>query len=348
MKNLKKTFHLLFIILVSSTLISPMQLLGEKQQRNNSNLLDGGFSAENITIQDDAFHISTTVVHIETWYFDAKLSDNSTFVCVYCLFQIGKGGFILHGTYIYKNANIDFIERKITPLQHCEFSYETPYLNIENKHIIKGFIDNSTQEWKYTIKSASQKHSIDLLFTKTAHGWKGNHLLGWWLAIPSFQVNGTILVHNIQHQVKGTGYHDHNMYPIYVPFLVDGYHFGSFGGEKTRVTWANLIKNQTSNEVFSILSHDMNFSMIPSKDLSFTIQETIRDHGASIPKKWSITANNQNYSINLTGETIETHFIKILGVKYWRYHVAVTGSIRIGSTVEYINSNEISELLYFY
>jgi len=345
----KKKSSIIIIFLLVLQLGIPYFISNAQNQPNYFVINNDGFFAENITLGDDAFHKPNTPLHIETWYFDAKLDNNRTIVFVYCLFQIHHKGFLLHGVYFYENATIEFIERKITRLSHCTISYDEPFLMIAESHSVQGYIDVGTGKWKYSIHMETKDALINLIFTRTAAGWMGTHLLGWWLAIPHFEVTGSIQTSEEMIQVSGTGYHDHNLYPSNVAFLTDGYHFGSFGGDQLRITWARLLKDHQSPEIFALLSEgESRFSLIPADDVQVSIHEYLFDHGKKIPKKWGILVNNEQVNINLSATIIDAHFIKIIGVRYWRYHLQVTGTMQVGSLIEHINTKEISELLYFF
>lgn len=332
------------IILFASTVISgDLDTIDQKSMIN-----DPLFNPQNITLQDDAFHRSSRLFHLETWYFDAKLVDNISLVIVICLFQVHKTGFILHGFYLYNNSSVEFSERKITRLKNCDISYDIPSITIDDNLHIEGWIDDKTDQWKYNITYNNELIQTKLVFTKTVNGWKGEHALGWWLAIPHFSVKGTIVKENKEKAVSGRGYHDHNIYPVYVPFLTNGYHFGSFGGEILQVTWARIETKENKSELFAIITkEDMNFSLIDQSDISFEILDTIYDHGSYIPKTCRLQIDTDTIQANLTIETLTIHFIKVTGLRYWRYHLHITGFISSPSLYETINTTEISELLRF-
>lgn len=335
---------LAILILLSSTAI-PTSTYNTKK---GNNVQGPGFTPENITLQDDAFHTSSRFFHLETWYFDAKFTNNQSVVIVICLLQIHNSGIILHGFYLYNNSSIQYADRKITRFKNCDISYDHPSIIIDNLLSIEGWIDAATEQWRYSLKYSHDDLNMDLLFTKTANGWMGEHELGWWLAIPHFSVNGSIVTHDKEMQVSGRGYHDHNIYPLYVPFITNGYHFGSFGGDLLQITWARIETKQNTSELFAILSKDeINFSIIDPSAISFQIIDTMYDHGTYIPKTCRLSLDSDTVQANLTIDTITTHFIKATGLKYWRYHLHVSGFINTPSHSETIDSIEISELLRF-
>jgi hypothetical protein len=213
---------------------------------------------------------------------------------------------------------------------------------------IDGQVDNISGKWIYKIKYDSKKIHLDLIFKNMVNGWKGEHSLGWWLAIPSFQVNGYIIKNNKETEMSGRGYHDHNIYPLYVPFLTNGYHFGSLGGELLYVTWARIESNKNQSQLFSIINKENgNFCNINSTEISFKILDTLNDHGEIIPKTCLLVIDSETIQANLTFKTNAVHYIMIPGLKYWRYHIHVSGYIKSKYLYENIDNIEISELLRF-
>jgi hypothetical protein len=343
----KITFVLIIsLILCSSTAISTIDhLVNIKRWTIN----DPPFIPENITLADDAFHESTKLLHIETWYFDAKLDDNSSMVCVICLFRTHCTGSVLYGFYLYNDTKVEYAERKMTSMRNCLISYDTPFISIGDTLRIKGYVENETDLWKYEINYTSSEVSVQVLFTRTSNGWKGVHQLGWWLAIPGLDVDVTTKKNDSMTHATGKGYHDHNIYPTYVPFLMEGYHFGSISGETLRVTWANIGTVDGQQELLVILSQDeTNFTIIDSSVVTFQILSTMYEHGVLIPKTYRLTIVSEEVNVNLTFETISTHFIKVIGVMYWRYHLNVSGFISSTSTYDKVEGMEISELLKFF
>lgn len=176
-----------------------------------------------------------------------------------------------------------------------------------------------------------------------------NHLLGWWLAILCFDVNVTLHYQQSTIQVLGHGYHDHNIYPCYIPLLVEGYHFCSICGESLQLTWAKLIKNSQSVHLLGILSqNDLNFSMIDKSEIVFTIEETMINNARRIPKNYSITIENDQINAQLRMETIDVHFIHMLDVNYWRYPLHIKGFITVENRTEHIDSVQFAELITFF
>ena len=345
MKHKTLPIVILFVILLICT---PTESF--KPRQNDFSLVkDSFFVPEEIQLSDDAFHQSNRVFHIETWYFDATFQDNTSIVIVTCLFQIKKTGFLLHGIYLYHNTEVSYVKRNITPLTHVNYVMDRPYLKINDNLIIDGYINKTSNEWIYDISAENNEITIDLRFTKVAAGWKGNHMLGWWLAIPKLDVKGTILIKGKQFFVQGNGYHDHNIYPVYIPLLADGYHFGSFGEGSIQLTWAQLQKNKMQSNFLAIISRDgFNVSMIPEEDVKFRITEKMIDHAEIIPKTCHLVINNTQIQAEITMNTEKIHFIRIMAVKYWRFHLHISGFISVGERTEEIDTVDIAEFLHFF
>ena len=131
--------------------------------------------------------------------------------------------------------------------------------------------------------------------------------------------------------------------------MADGYHFGNFGRGSLQMTWARLMKNRYSNEIITVLNQRvMNFSTVNSSDITFQVEERMLDQGEIIPKKCSLRINSEQIQVNVTMETLDIHCIKIVAMRYLRYHLKAYDTIKIGSLTEEIDNVEISELLAFF
>ena len=307
-----------------------------------------GFAPENITIKDDALHQPDKLCHMETWYFNAVFGNNFSMAIVVSVLQVGSRGSLLAGLYLYRDSELKVYTRKVCLSEHFHASQEEPFIKMRDEQILRGRIDNTTGSWIYDVSLKNDNCGVNLQFTKTAEGWKGHHFLGWWLVIPRLHVQGTITLDGKTINVTGNGYHDHNIYPIYAPFTTKGYHFARLGGNSLCITWAVVTKNRFSEGMIAILNQGkMNYLKIGSNGINFTVEESMYDRGELIPKIFSLKINNDRLQVNVTMETLAVHCIRYPTIKYWRYHLRVSGTITLGSFTEKIDSVEISELMRF-
>lgn len=147
--------------------------------------------------------------------------------------------------------------------------------------------------------------------------------------------------------VSGEGYHDHNIYPLYAPLINKGYHFGKIPVDSMNITWARVMKNRTTEELIVVLNRDQEYISINPRDVRFTIEKHIRDHGKIIPTACCLNVENDLLHLDVKMEPVNFHHISIPTINYWRYHVRYTGDIQVDSVYREIDNIEISEYLKF-
>ena len=306
------------------------------------------FILQDITIQDDAFHKKKNFGHVETWYYDAMLDNNYSIVALVNVIHLGLLSRVLTGLFIYKDNKLIKSLRKKTSYRHFHGSEEKPHLMIDEKQILHGQINDDTKEWVFQVSLGDEQDGVDLEYIKTTTPWKGKTFLGDWLAIPRFNVQGTIFLDGKKISVSGEGYHDHNSYPMYAPFVNKGYHFGKIPFDSMNITWANLTKNRRKKQLLIVLNKDNKYVSINSDDIRFTVEREVEDHGKIIPTIWRLTVENDLLYLNIKIASLHFHYIHVPTVNYWRHHVRNTGEIVIDDVSRKIDGVEISEYLKFF
>ena len=306
------------------------------------------FKPKDINLSDDASHIQDGFGRIETWYYDAIFENNYSIVTLINIIKIGRFGRVLTGLFIYKNSKPIIIIRKRYPIKHLNIRSDKPSIKINDIELLKGYIDDKN-EWITHLERDEDSIRVDLDFIKKSKGFKGETFLGKWLVIPKMDVIGNIQIDSKVIELKGFGYHDHNIYPIYAPFKTKGYYFGKLDiDENNHLTWASVIKNRKKQQLLAILSKNNQYYNIPMNSVQYKILENIVNHGKTIPVKCSLNINSDIVHLELNIESSNYHYIGILATNYWRYHVIYTGKVKIGSKKYYINKNEITEYLRFF
>ncbi len=305
------------------------------------------FSPQDIDIKDDSLHRKRSFGRVETWYYDAVFSNNYSMAIVVNVINLGYLSFVLSGLCIYKNAKLIKEIDVRTTYKNFFGSEEKPDIKLKGQQIIKGDIEKDTKKWVYNISMTDEKEGIDLEFIKTKKAWKGTTFLGSWLVIPRFEVTGRIFLNGNTINVSGQGYHDHNIYPIHAPFLNKGYHFGKFSVDSFDITWANIKKSHNKEQLMVVLNNDQEYISIDPKNISYTVDKQLEDHGKIIPAKFNIKVEGKQLKLDVDIESITFHHTRIPSVNYWRYHVRNTGKIQINSVSRKIDDIEISEYLKF-
>jgi hypothetical protein len=313
-----------------------------KQIRSNN------FKPRDITLNDDACHLKEGLGRVETWYYDAIFKNNYSIVSLINIVHIGRFGLILTGLFIYKDTKPIHIIRNRYPLSDFKCNEVEPLIKIRYKELLKGYITNEN-EWITTLFRDENNVKIELDFIKKSKGFKGKTYLGKWLVIPKMEVNGSIYIKDKKIDVNGSGYHDHNIYPIYAPFRNKGYYFGKLDiDNNNHLTWARVIKNRKNEQLLAILSKEEEYLNIPQKSINYKIIKQVKDHKKIMPTACKLHINNDIIKLKLKIETINYHYIGILAANYWRYHVRYTGDIEIESIKKKIDTVEITEYLKFF
>jgi hypothetical protein len=305
------------------------------------------FKPINITLRDDACHLKERFQGIETWYYDAKFNYDYNIVFLINIIHIGRFGFVFTGLFLYKESKPIKIIRKRYRLSDFIGNEDKCLIKIRGEEILKTYI-NDKKDWITRIHTDVDDVKIDLNFIKKSKGFKGDTYLGKWLAIPKMEVQGSIKIKDKIIELKGSGYHDHNIYPIYAPFKTKGYYFGKLEIDDNHITWARVIKNRDKEQLLAILSKDGEYYNIPNKSIKYEIVKQIKDHKKLMPTTCSLNINSDIIKLKLNIESINYHYIGILIAHYWRYHVRYTGEVEINSKIKKIDKFEITEYLKFF
>jgi len=303
----------------------------------------------NITLKDDAHHKTYTFFHVETWYFDAVFTNNYSMAFWITLVQKGNIAIASIALNIYEDTNRYENRRKLNLFNQFSGSEEKPILKICNKTIVTGDIDELTNRWIFNVSFSKDDQAVDLQYTSTSKGWKVNIKGGWWLVIPRFNVTGTISLNNEKISVSGEGYHDHNWLYTYTPLLQKGWHFGRIAGDTLCLTWAKVRKKRFKGDKIAILNQGQaDPVLIDPNDFKLTITKYMCDHLRRIPKKFSVSINNERLTIDAKMEALNTQYVRLPLINYWRYHVRTVGKITLDGLTENIDTVEISEFMKFF
>ncbi len=305
------------------------------------------FSIEDARLIDDSMHSKGNFAKIETWYYDAILNNDFSVVCLINIIHLGFLSQVLTGVFIYKNNKLVKSTRQKIPYKNFTSSEKNLDICIFNKTAVKEYVKKNDEEWVTDIKMGDDSCGFNLKFMKKTKAFKGRTYLGNWFVIPHFYVEGKIFFDNRAIHVEGSGYHDHNMYPIYSPFTTIGYHFGKITLDSINLIWANVEKSKKKKQPIVIVNKaDSNISIDP-KYISFKIKNKEIDNKRIMPKKWNLYVDNEDFKMDVNISSIDYHYISVPTVNYWRYHVKNQGYVIYDSEKKNINSIDISEYLKF-
>jgi len=304
---------------------------------------------QDITLEDDAFHKTNRFFHIETWYFDAVFTNNYSMAVIVSVVQKGNFGYVLTGLYIYEDTELICHPRTLHALKQLSASEEKLDIKISDETIMRCDIDDDTGSWTYHVSEDFDDVSVNLNFVNMTDGWKTNITGGWWLVSPRLNVTGYMIFEGKNISVSGEGYHDHNWFYISTPLMQKGWHFGNLAGESLGITWANIVKNRFNTESIVVLNQKHEDPIaLDLNDAKFTVTEYMWDHGAKIPKKFSLEIKNNRLHVAVDIEALSTNHVKMPLLNYWRYHLRIVGTITLDSVTEYIDNIGISEFMRFF
>jgi hypothetical protein len=306
------------------------------------------FQPFNISNVDDATHLKENFSHVETWYFDGYFEDEYSMVVLINVLHINGIGFVLTGLFLYKDTKPIKIIRQRYPLNAFFGSTENPIIKIDDKTIINYLgSDKKTGYWSYNISMGDTIDGVDLLFVQKNRSWKGKTLLGDWLVVPLFDVTGSMFVDGKKLDVTGVGYHDHNIYPLYTPFFIKGYHFGKIPLGKFNITWANVMSRKGIDQPIVVINKDDTYISVDPCNIKLTVEKEIENNRKKIPEVFNIYVNTDDIYLSVKSQMKNIHNIHIPSLNYWRYHIHYSGKLSIDSETTNIDLIDISELLKF-
>jgi hypothetical protein len=300
-----------------------------------------------ILIQDDAAHTPKFFGNIETWYYDAIFDNTYSMACVVNVIHFLKTGLILSGVFIYKDSHLFKWVRTRTPMRYFQGSSERPCLVLQGKTIIDAKQTSNPKEWTYHVALGDEKNKVDLHFLKKIEGWRGTHFLGDWLVTPRLEVTGTLTIEGTNLSVTGSGYHDHNNYPLLAPFFGKEANFGKITAGPITAVWAQVIKRNNHVDNMLVINTDDTIQSLPSNEIQILLKEFIEDRGKRVTTKYGLHAEKQDISIDVDIESLNYHYLTIPAVKYWRHHARNTGEIKVGSHSEKVDCISIIDQLTF-
>lgn len=309
----------------------------------------GNENIQDITFEDNAFHKTDNIFHIETWYFDAVFTNNYSMAKIISVLQKRDVGVVLSGLYIYKDTELIYSSRTLHRLKQLSASEEKLDMKISDETSIKCSINKDTGSWTYHVFGMFDDGSVNLKFVNMTAGWKTNITGGWWLVSPTLTVTGYMILEGKNMSVSGEGYHDHNWFYIFTPLMQKGWHFGNIAGETLGITWVYIMNNPFNVETISVLNQKNGKPVeIDPEDVKITVTEYALSNRKRIPKKITLEIENERLLVNISMETLNTNHVKLPLLNYWRYHLRIVGTITLDSVTENIDNISLSEFMRFF
>jgi hypothetical protein len=191
---------------------------------------------EIVVPREDGQRALTTPGNFEWWYFDTHFEDGTTAVIVFATKSIINPRAPLTPNLSLTITRPDgrkTAEFSLPPVE--EFSAAREACDV---HIGKSWVKQSEKRghWTYTLHAETEGLAADIVFTGSVPPWRPgagksyfgdlDHYFAWLPAMPHGTVEGTLTYDGQVHQVKGTGYHDHNWGNVALPAVMDHWYWG--------------------------------------------------------------------------------------------------------------------------
>ncbi len=328
----------------------------DKKNEIYSSLKDSPFkfTPSNVSLKDDSFHGSTAPRFTEWWYFDAMFDNGYSIQLNIRVLSIIKNRFALiyKRTDIYKEGRLLKHHRKRYGLKDYNASKENPYVTLDGKEVIKGFIDKKTGNLIYDLSFEIENTSANLQFKSCTKGWKGNNPGGdgWAVVLPRAEVKGKLKVNNEEIDVRGIGYHDHNWDVRYsVTKNNHGWFWGKIYSKNFTITWATIYKNKNIGQPLLVLNeNNKGYINFKPEEIKFIGDKLAIKNKKMIPHHFILEANNGKEKLKFSMDAKDLHHDKVMiRYNYWRYHMMCTGTITVGDKTETVKGIQIAEFLRF-
>jgi len=313
------------------------------------------FSPEDIGLEDDAFHRADAsyLSHFtEWWYFDAVFDNGySAQAGVRIMSLFDQDIVIFSRLDVYKDNRLVSHNYRMYFSEDFYASTSVPWVLINQKEVMRGYIDRDTGNWTYDISFEMGDISADLHFVGCTKGYKGVTPGGEWAVIlPRADVTGELFVEGEEIKVRGVGYHDHNWEVTAEAALNFGWYWGKINTDTYTIVWADILTTWYWNQPLLVINKNNDgYQNIEQDDIHFTVGDLRLTNWMIVPHSFSIVVHTENFSLDVEMQTLGIHYTPILGsiMNYWRYHMKCTGFIIVGSRTELIDDVVIAEFLRF-
>ena len=332
-------------------LIHPIFTLNERAFVNSQPKITG-FNPEDIELIDDAFHNYKDFNCVEWWYFDANLDDGYSIQIILYVFVIFNYKIAITAYKIFKDGVLVCNKEKFYLKNDFYISIKNPIFIVDEKTVMRGYINKSTGEWVYDLSLEIDDSSIDLQFIGKSKGFKGKLNIGSWAVIlPNANVSGKIKVKNIESDVCGYGYHDHN-WDMKLRVLINfGWYWGRIIFSNYSIVYYVIMNTRFSySQMVLVLSNASSYIAIKPEDMAFIPKDFQFENNRLIPHRFEISAKTKKIllQVNLTALWLH-HGARTYGIRnYWRYLTDSEGFLNVNSEKTYfIDGEQIAEFWRF-
>lgn len=316
---------------------------------------DFTFSPEDVELEDDAFHrvdVSSSSHFTEWWYFDAIFDNGySAQAAVRVMSLLDQDIVIFSRLDIYKDNQLISHKQYMHFLEDFYASARVPWVLINKKEVIRGYIDRDTGDWTYDISFDMGDVSADLHFVGCTRGYKGVTPGGKWaVLLPRANVTGKLFVEGKEIEVHGIGYHDHNWEVTVEAALNFGWYWGKINSDTYTIVWSDILTTWYWDQPLIVISENNGgYQNIEQDDIQLDVGDLRLTNWMLIPHSFDIVVQTENVSLNVHMQSVDVHYATFMGgiMNYWRYHMKCTGFITVGSQTELIDDVVMAEFLRF-
>ena len=313
------------------------------------------FSPEDIELEDDAFHradASNLSHFIEWWYFDAIFDNGYSAQAGVRIMSLFDHDFVIFSRLdIYKDSQLVSHNNRLHFFENFNASTSVPLVLINQKEVMRGYIDKDTGNWTYDISFEMGGISADLHFVGCTKGYKGVTSSGEWAVIlPRADVTGKLFIEGEEIKVRGVGYHDHNWEVTAEAALNFGWYWGKINTNSYTIVWADILTTWYWGQPLIVINEkNDSYQNIEQDDIYFTVGDLRLTNLMIVPHSFSIVVHTENFSLDVNMQALDIHYEPIMGsiMNYWRYHMNCIGFITVGLKTELIDDVIIAEFLRF-
>lgn len=310
-------------------------------------LTGDGYTIENITQQDGAYHEATNL-SIEWWYFDAVFHNGYSIQIGFMILSKNNTGILLPGVNVYKNGKNLLHMRKPLPFSYLTASQQKPLLNVRDTLTLQGTINEKTGIGTYQLDLSMGNITAHLIFDGIMRGWKTEN---WAIILPKATVKGSLTLDKHSFNVTGEGYHEHKweLSPLYAAQF-KGYYWGKISTDDANIIWINQVDNFNHNKSLIVLNYGKNIVKKIDPECMHLIITNYTLHGEEqIPDAFALSITSNYLKLNVTIDAIGIHNVQVFISQYWRYHVNIKGIIHLPvfDTWKTINNIQIMDHMAF-
>jgi hypothetical protein len=323
---------------------------------------------------EDGIRLATDPGTFEWWYFDCTFEDGSTCVVVYYTKPLLKRRGPLRPSIQINITRPNGTRIKKVPVFHpktfyasdkqCDVKIADNWVKGDLKACdIHAAHENVRVDLQMKTIIPTQRVGASRVYFEK-NGEQEKYFFAWFPAIPYGIVHGTIVYDNIEHQVTGYGYHDHNFGNMSLPSAMSHWYWGRANIGDYHTIFLQLVTKAKYGPMIIpvfIFTHGPKVVLADNHCDVKAIGDVKHKDGRHYPEKmiWHCHKASSSAEITITQpQIIEArslledfpHFIQIIAKwivnpYYFRFRANMTIKVDLGETHEIVNGEGLYELM---